>query len=165
MKLRTFAAVAAMTASLAACGSAAESGGTTSASAPAAAAGSGSAQDAQLKFAQCMRENGIDMPDPQEGRMQIKVPEGTDKAKVDEAHKKCDKFLKEAAGERAGGMDPERRDKMVKFAQCLRENGVDVPDPGERGIMISSKPGDEDKVKKAQDACKHLAPGGPGQPS
>lgn len=49
-------------------------------------------QEAQLKFAQCMREHGIDMPDPAPGQgIQIKIKPGQEKA-LEEAHKACEEF-------------------------------------------------------------------------
>jgi hypothetical protein len=55
---KTCSLLAALSLGLAACG-----GGEP----PAADRGKVSAQDAQLAFARCMRENGVDMPDPQPG--------------------------------------------------------------------------------------------------
>jgi hypothetical protein len=36
------------------------------------AASTGDRQEAMLAFAECMREQGIDVPDPQEGRLRIR---------------------------------------------------------------------------------------------
>jgi hypothetical protein len=63
-------------------------------------------QDAALKYAQCMRAEGIDMPDPDVsgGGMKITLNDGGDRAKVDAAEKKCHKFL--AVIEGPGGAKP-----------------------------------------------------------
>src|SRR5689334_13568354 len=61
---------------------------------------------------------------------------------------------------------------MVKFAQCMRENGVDMPDPKEDGggvgITIGGEDGaalDPEKMKTAHEACKkHLPNGGEFKP-
>ncbi|NRQ31642.1 hypothetical protein HII36_07275 [Nonomuraea sp. NN258] len=57
------------------------------------------------------------------------------------------------------------QDKMMKFAQCMRENGIEMDDPVPgKGIRIMSKPGQEETMKKAQEACKQYAPSGEGGP-
>ncbi|MFI6505664.1 hypothetical protein [Nonomuraea typhae] len=157
MNLRIVPAVAAILLTLVACGTT-STGATT---AGASASPSGNARDAQLKYAQCMRENGVKMDDPgDDGRIVMRLPEGVDKGTVDKAQQKCQEHLKGVMGDRGANADPEARDKMVKFAQCMRENGVEVPDPtANGGIMMTAGPGDGDKMKKAQEACKQFAPG------
>ncbi|MFI6299174.1 hypothetical protein ACIBEJ_46815 [Nonomuraea sp. NPDC050790] len=161
MNLRLVPAAAAMLMALAACGSTSATTGTGATSAGASASPSGNARDAQLKFAQCMRENGVDMDDPAEdGRIVMKAKPGTDRAKMEKAQQACQKHLKGVMGDGGQSMDPARRDQMVKFAQCMRENGVDVPDPtANGGIMMTGGPGDEEKMKKAQESCKEFRPG------
>ncbi len=58
--------------------------------------------------------------------------------------------------------------KLREFAQCMRENGVDMPDPkdGRIEIRASAKPGaggapkDSGEVEAAQKKCAHLMPNG-----
>lgn len=125
-------------------------------------------KDASLKFAQCMRQNGIDVPDPQEnGGMMIKADKNTDHAKMEKAMKACRHFMKEGGAEDAA-KDPKFRDAMVKYAACMREHGVDMPDPGPDGsFTVKSKPGRSKSGKStsgiggddpASKACKHLLP-------
>ena len=69
-----------------------------------------------------------------------------------------------------GGSDHEQ---MVKFAQCMRENGVDVPDPEPGGgIEITQRRvagGDGDatakKFEAAQAKCRSFMPNGGGRRS
>ncbi|MFI9557902.1 hypothetical protein [Nonomuraea endophytica] len=163
MNLRLIPAAAAMLLALAACGSTGTTtaAGTGAPKSGASAGPSGNARDAQLKFAQCMRENGVEMDDPAEdGRIQFKVGQGTDRSKVEKAQQACQKHLKGVMGDQGGAMDPKRRDQMVKFAQCMRENGIQMADPTESGgVMMTGGPGDEEKMKKAQEACKEFQPG------
>jgi hypothetical protein len=121
------------------------------------------AQDAQLKYAQCMRENGVDVPDPEPGKP-IRITGNGDKAnydKMQEAQKKCQPILQEG-GVLPQGNDPQQADAMLKFAQCMREHGVDVPDPkpGEGVKIQAPEGGDKDKADAAQKACRDLLPGG-----
>src|SRR5687768_4229886 len=58
-----------------------------------------------------------------------------------------------AGGERPG---TSTRQAMADFAQCMRENGVDVPDPGsgERGTVEIK--GDPEDLRKAEEACERF---------
>ncbi|MET7423113.1 hypothetical protein [Dactylosporangium sp. NPDC005555] len=151
----------------------ASAGGTPTAS---AASGAGTSrpdpvkdQENFLRYAQCMREQGIDMPDPQidGGAVSMVLPQGTDKAKVDAANAKCKQFLPN--GGEPMKADPEMQERMRRFAQCMRENGLpDFPDPGEDGgIRIDGNaagaldPGSE-AFKKAEQACQEFRPKRPG---
>ncbi len=168
---------------LAASGCAKPSGGDGVASAggtPTASASSGTGdsrpdpvkdQENFLKYAQCMREQGVDMPDPQMdgGGISMMIPQGTDKAKVDAANELCKQHLPN--GGQPMKADPEMQEKMRKFAQCMRDNGLpDFPDPDEDGgIRIDGGgPGGggvdprSEAFKKAEAACKDFQPKRPG---
>jgi hypothetical protein len=91
-------------------------------------------EDALLAFAACMRDNGVDMPDPQFG-LDGKANMGTlfadldeDDAAVQAATEACDAYLPSSLAD-----DPvlqaERQDALLEFAQCMRDNGVEMDDP------------------------------------
>lgn len=133
---------------------------------PAAAAGGSASpsapvdrEEAALKFAQCMREHGVDMPDPVDGRIRITRRKG-EEAKTEQALKECEHLMQDAVRDRGGPIDQERYDQMVKYAQCMREHGIDLPDPrpGEP-LRLRIRKDEEAKAKEAQKACRHLAPG------
>ena len=122
-------------------------------------------QQAALDFAKCMREHGIDMPDPQvddQGRVRVRVggPDGgrPDSKKLDEAQKACGRLM--GGGDGAGQIDPEERDAMVAFARCMREHGIDMPDPTGDGLVMRK---DDDRgpdpsseqFQAAEKACDH----------
>ncbi|WP_084959610.1 hypothetical protein [Thermoactinospora rubra] len=140
-------------------GIASAGGGTADPTASPSASTSADPRDAALKFAQCMREHGIDMPDPDEsGRFMFRGRQG-DQAKMEEAQKACEKHLQGAMGE-MGRNDPKAYDQMVKYAQCLRQHGIDIDDPQPgKGLQIKVRPGMESKMKAAEEACKEFAPG------
>ncbi|MCW2938689.1 MAG: hypothetical protein JWN00_1674 [Actinomycetia bacterium] len=121
-------------------------------------------QDAALKFAQCMRQNGVNMKDPQAGRIDIQAGPG-DKSKVDAAMKKCQPIM--AAGGKLGTKpDQQHLDQMLKFAQCMRQHGVNMKDPSPGGgVQMVGGPGDKAKMDKAIAACKQYAPGDFAAPS
>lgn len=128
-------------------------------------------RDEGLAFARCMREQGIDMPDPQvsgSGRkvtMAVRIPKGGSRSKLDAAHKKCGgklSFGKEAMDPREAA---EARDRMVAFARCMRANGVDMPDPpaSTGGMMaapaLKAKQVESARFQRAQRACdRHGGP-------
>ncbi|SDM49528.1 hypothetical protein [Nonomuraea jiangxiensis] len=114
---------------------------------------------AGLKFAECMRDHGIDMPDPTDGNIQLRIPPGTDRKKVDEADQACRPIMESVVRDRATPSQ-EDFDRMVKFAQCMREQGVDVPDPkpGE-GLGIRLRNGSKEQMEAAHKACQEYAPG------
>jgi hypothetical protein len=130
-------------------------------------------EDAQLAFAECMREHGIDVPDPETsgggGGGTVRVGgRGDNREEFQAAMEACEEFL-EAAGNFRREMDPEMLDKMVEFAGCMREHGIDMPDPNaDGGIMIqrnddgnvSSSAGDIDpespEFQAAEEACRPI---------
>jgi PBP/GOBP family len=127
-------------------------------------------EERQVKFAQCMRDQGIDMPDPEinEGRVAIRMPEGTDPKKVQAAMEKCKQYLPN--GGEARKANPEQLEQARQFAKCMRENGVpSFPDPDANGgIRIQATPGgdmnpDSPTFKAAQEKCDKYRPStGPG---
>jgi hypothetical protein len=129
-------------------------------------------QEAFLKYAQCMRDHGVPMEDPQMegGGVNMMVPEGTDKSKVDAANAEC-KSLMPNGGE-PQKLDPATQEKLRKFSQCMRDNGIaSFPDPSEDGgIQIKGDPGTDldpgsERFKAAQKACEQYQPkpGGGGE--
>ena len=168
MILRTAAGVLLAGLALAACG-------TDDPSASGGGGGGASDQerrDAAIAFAECMRENGVDMPDPQfdeNGRMMLEMQPGNDPEATKEAQEECQKHLEAVRGgaEPSEEQQAEMRERALAFAECMRENGVDFPDPqfeegggvrlGGRGI----DPEDPD-FQKAEEACRDEMPGLPG---
>jgi hypothetical protein len=135
-------------------------GGTASPSATASEAADLSDDERALKFAQCMREHGVDMPDPEPssgGGVSIRVGPGADKDKVDAAMEACKQYSP-AAGQ-SGKVDPQTAEKLRRLARCMRENGVpNFPDPNaDGGIRISSDMGfdpNDPTFKAAQEKCR-----------
>jgi hypothetical protein len=98
----------------------------------------------QLDFASCMRDKGIDMPDPDENGGSIQAPGGDG---FMEAAQTCQDELglpPAAPGGGPGMSDEEQRAEWLEIAACFRENGVDVPDPGpgEELTIPADVPGD-----------------------
>src|SRR4029453_16532882 len=83
---------------LGACGSSDDNGGSGSS----AKSQDDKAFEGALKFAKCMREHGIDMPDPQRvGNGGIKMTQKAtpgSRAKMEAANKDCQKYMKVGGG-------------------------------------------------------------------
>jgi hypothetical protein len=101
-----------------------------------------------LQFAKCMREHGIDMPDPtisDDGGVMVQIggPGGSgesgesggalpDPKEMEAAHKDCQHFLADATE----GFEPpseedqkKMQEQALAFSKCMREHGIDIPDP------------------------------------
>jgi len=126
------------------------------------------AQQGALDFARCMREHGVDMPDPKvEGNGLMKMEIGNagrkpDLKKMQAAEQACRKHLQNG-GEGRRQPDPKFLDQALKFARCMRQHGVDMPDPSAEGGLVfqAGKAGggpDSPRFKQAQRACQSLMP-------
>jgi len=114
-----------------------------------------------IKYAQCMRQHGINMPDPQgNGRIAAiagvdpKDPAGAQKAQA--ANTACAKDLPNGGKPTAVDLQ-----KQLKFAQCMRQHGVNEPDPspngGGQGISLNLN---DPATKTALRACDPAMAGG-----
>jgi hypothetical protein len=116
-----------------------------------------------VKFAQCLRENGLDVPDPEPGKgVLLKFDGSQNKQTVDKAMEACRQYDPQQQGGAAA--DPKMEENGRKFAACMRANGVEAfpdPKPGQRGILIDKKVGDDPDFQKAQEACQSILSGGP----
>lgn len=144
---------------LAACGSSgsgddvASAGGTRSSSAvPQAGDGSG------IEYARCMREHGVDIPDPEPGT-QPPVVDGPADSTEHKAIEACKQFLPN--GGEVEEISPEDLEKVRQYARCMREHGIDMPDPGPDGSMKGSVVTGDDaaKLAAADKACQSKLPG------
>lgn len=134
------------------------------------AAASSSSQDQLLKWAQCMRQHGIDVPDPVDGRITVQnragpggaggtqpggttASPGADGGKVtggpdpnssqfQAASDACKQYAPN--GGRANGQPSQQQiDQATKFAQCMRDHGIPMSDPQVQsggGISIRVSP-------------------------
>ena len=139
-----------------------DTGGTTTNS----SSGSGEAspkdrREAELKFAQCMRDHGVDMPDPVNGRFDLKVKPG-DQKNAEEAQRACRKYLQNVAPRMSEEEQAKMREAALDYAKCMRDHGIDMADPQfqEGGGMTMRMPEhtreDDPKFKEAQKACEPI---------
>ncbi|MBO2445770.1 hypothetical protein J4573_01580 [Actinomadura barringtoniae] len=131
-----------------------------------AASGNGSSMDQGLKLAKCMREHGVNMPDPKAGEDSHSISIGGDGSSPEKIQKAMDACRKVPGTGLSSQKEltQAQKDKMIKFAQCMRQNGVNMPDPkfssggGAAPAMRLPDAGPEkDKFDKANKACAAYA--------
>lgn len=135
-----------------------------------AATGVESSEEKLLSYVKCLREQGLDVPDPEvdaEGQLAVK-PGGS--ASADPAQRHAFRAKYEAAQKVCGSPPPGMlgastsqdasalHDALLSFAKCMRAEGVDVPDPDPSGAgnapsMLSGLDMNDQKVKAARDQC------------
>ena len=116
--------------------------------------------EAQLAFAQCMREHGVDMEDPQPGEG-LRIQVRGDPAVVEAAQQACQDLLPQG-GPGGGESNPEAQEQMLAFAECMRDNGVESfpdPQPG-GGIRIGPEQAEDPDFEAAQEKCNEEVLGG-----
>jgi hypothetical protein len=83
-----------------------------------------------LKFAQCMRSHGVDVPDPDpnSGGYQAlaQAVRKAPKNKRNAALNACQKYV---GGVIAEKNSPKFQQELVKYVDCLQKNGADISDP------------------------------------
>lgn len=136
-------------------------------------------------FAQCMRDHGVDIHVSSAGEgggggngtivsgtAEGKPGGGTDKSKadLDAADKACAPLLPRGGLNGPGAtMDPEMQQKLLDFSKCMRDHGIDMPDPqfsnGGATVQIGGPDDNGSKIdptsqayKDAQTACESLLP-------
>jgi hypothetical protein len=154
--------------SLAACGGTSSSkGGSTTSGSGSAAAARQDPQQAALDFARCMRQHGVDMPDPDfsNGGLGIRLG-GPGMDPNDPTFRAAMKSCGSPFGK--GGpttLSPEKRADIqqaaLDFARCMRRHGVDMPDPSLSGggvqIMVPRQTNASGPAfRDAQKACEPI---------
>jgi hypothetical protein len=98
-------------------------------------------EQAMLDFAQCMRDHGVDMPDPtmdENGHFQMRIsPDGGEGGAFEPADRDAMQAAREACSQYLEGITQqfdrpdmtEMQDLMLEYAACMREQGIDMPDP------------------------------------
>jgi hypothetical protein len=127
-------------------------------------AGAGNDRQKALAYARCMRQHGIDAPDPTfdaAGHMGMQLPSGVgpDDPKFKAAEQACKQYAPSAEPEK---VDPQVQQQMLAFARCMRQHGINIadPKPGE-GINADGAAGvnpNSPEFKAADQACQQYVP-------
>jgi hypothetical protein len=133
-------------------------------------------EEGELAHAQCMRDHGIDWPDPEfvDGEWEIRLGDEIDleSPAFKEAEAECAQVRQDAQPDAGDVDDPAERaqledemDRMLTFAACMRDQGIDFPDPQmDDGGTISGPAGPLDGDWDAFDAAKQACEDETGEP-
>jgi hypothetical protein len=123
-------------------------------------------EEGVLDFAQCMREEGINFPDPTfdiDGNPQFDNVDVENEDEFEEAFTNCEDILRNALPEQFD-LDPEVEaalvDASLEFSQCMRVEGISNfpdPTPGEFGFFAFRDAEIEwtsDDVQEAFEICQ-----------
>lgn len=140
-------------------------------SAPSNATASGAQFQARLNLAKCARAHGINVPDPTPGggfgRGEFRILRQYPQSQVQAVMQACRQYLVQAFPQL--NLSPAQRaqlqQQLVRFAQCMRSHGVNIPDPqsgpggffGFRGAFRSVDR-NSPVFQSAQQACQSLRP-------
>ncbi|MGW7069996.1 hypothetical protein ACWGII_11860 [Streptomyces sp. NPDC054855] len=121
--------------------------------------GKGKQADAAFKERECLRKHGLKVSEPKSGEDTRGITIGGDMSK-----EKMEAAMKACSGKSGGmsGRAPSQadKDKMLKYAQCMRKNGFDMPDPKFDGGAMEAqkmpKGAEAKKMEKAAEACKDI---------
>jgi hypothetical protein len=112
-----------------------------------------------LVFAECMRDNGVDMPDPGPGRQGLvdafrAVSGDYDQATLQQAFAACQDLMPQYPQEQEmhEGAD------MLALAECLREQGLDVSDNPFQDAHSGAI--DVNEFSAAMEVCRDVLTGG-----
>lgn len=94
-------------------------------------------EEALLAFTACMRENGVEMPDPEvdsEGNVSLGFRQaaqtgGLSRQALQAGFEACGDLIEGVAQQFARPDLTEVEDQLLAFAQCMRDQGVDMDDP------------------------------------
>lgn len=114
-------------------------------------------EDQALEHRKCLREQGLDVPEPKPGENSRGITingGGKSKKEMEKAFKACQD---KAVGGGRKEITQADKDKMLAFARCMRKNGIDMPDPKFDGGMAQApalQQKDMKKFEKANAACE-----------
>lgn len=123
--------------------------------------GKENAADKAFKERECLRKHGLKVAEPKKGSGDdtrgITVGGNLSKEKMQKALKEC---TGKGGGSADGGVSQADKDKMLKYARCMRKNGFNMPDPefkeGMAQALPAPKGAEMKKMEKAAKACKDI---------
>jgi hypothetical protein len=136
-------------------------------------------EEALLAFTECVREQGLDIPDPTvdaDGNVRLPRPMSEASSEAErqafrEAMSACEEYLEGVTMGFEQRDTTEFRDQLFEYAQCMRDNGYDMPDPDFSATMVPGSGGgpgggvfgsldrDDPAFQEAQAACEEYLPG------
>jgi hypothetical protein len=126
----------------------------------------GTASDAAIRWAGCMRDHGVAVRDPEDAgdALFFLSKENVEDPDLSRAEEECRFLLPDDVWgpELAPAEEARQLDLAVRYAQCMREQGIPVPDPQAGGPLIGLGPGvdpdDPDFVEAERRCARFLRP-------
>jgi len=149
--------VVGLTLALGACGGSESSTGASESGGSSASSATSNQQDtSQVKLAQCLRDQGLDVPDT-EGHGAFAQLSAAERKRLEAALQgPCREYQSGAFGDSSEPQSQEFLDAITAFTVCLREQGVEVPDPDPANpfAVLHSLDQSDPKVADAAAACQ-----------
>jgi len=152
------AAIAVLALTAAGCGGSSGSSG----SGGSKSSSSGTTLEQAVKYAQCMRENGVtNFPDPDNNGRFVIAAGGPNRntSQYKKAQQACKSMQPPGIEENPAQVAHDQKE-WLKFTQCMRKNGIqDFPDPQDGKLLVDRKHIDVNspQFKKALTACRGVA--------
>ena len=86
-------------------------------------------ENSRLQFSKCMREHGVEIPESSAGGAPSAGLVNTPQSTLTAAANACRQYATGAVGAAATRNSAQLTDTIVRFAACMRQNGVSIPDP------------------------------------
>lgn len=119
------------------------------------------------EFVDCLRAEGLEVedPDPVTGELnrEALASADTDRGKLMSAFQACQDKAPQSLQDQASRAPDTEQQK--EFAQCMRDNGVDMADPGPDGFQPESVPTGDPDFESALEACRDQLGFGGGEDS
>ncbi|MFC9651847.1 MULTISPECIES: hypothetical protein [unclassified Streptomyces] len=128
------------------------SGGSDSKDSSGGGAGQSTSDDKRAKANDCLRKKGARVTDPKDGQGGQIDPGSMSEDEFAQAMKDCEV----GGGQADAGMEQEMKDKMLAYAECMRKEGLDFPDPefeGGRAKVGQIPEGDKAAFAAADKVC------------
>jgi hypothetical protein len=138
-------------------------------------------EEAMFALAECIRDQGFDVKDPvidEDGFPRLRsmfqplMEAGeVDRAAIGAAMEACSEFADAITTQFSDLDSTDREDQMFAYAECMRDNGYEMPDPdfsgepgqGQGGGPFSGLDREDPDFQAAQEVCRDLfVGGGPG---
>jgi hypothetical protein len=136
---------------IAACGSSSSSSTGSAAVAGTSVASSNARYQARLNLAKCLRSHNLNVPDPSPnggvagggGGGIFRSLSGVPRTQVQAAMTACQQYVKQAfpAANLTPAQQEQFRQAFVKYADCMRTRGINIPDPGSTGSTTGGTTG------------------------
>lgn len=163
---------------ISACGSSSSSSTGSTAVAGTSVGSSSARYEARLNLAKCLRAHGLNVPDPSAGGGAaggggggiFRQLAGIPRTQLQAAMQACQQYVKQAfpAANLTPAQQAQFREDFVKYAECMRSHGVNIPDPGSTGTgptggfgfrgAISPAVRNSPAFQSANTACASLRP-------